>query len=67
MIMKLKDDLEEITQTLTTNRVQLMTFHGIMTMKQIKEEYYFGALLLCVETIIKKRMIDDFTMREEFH
>jgi hypothetical protein len=67
LIMKLQVDLDEIPNTLLNSRVQLMTHRGIQTIRAIKEEYYFGALLLCVETIIKKRMIDDYTTREEFH
>jgi hypothetical protein len=44
-----------------------MTYKGTITLSDVKLEYYFNALLLNVETIIKKRMIEDVVLRDEFH
>ena len=51
----------------STREVTLLNFKGPMTMKEVREDYFFNALILCAETIVNKRMIDDYEMREDFY
>lgn len=59
LINLIKSHIDEIGSYQPSN-VTIQTYRGITSLREVRDDYFFNSLLLCVETIIKRRMIDDY-------